>query len=260
MKEPSLRRLYLDRPPVLTFAPLAWLKLLDFCHSGDTEVGGFGISSATDFLYIQDFVTVRQQVTPVTVRFDDAAVADYFDACVDQGLSLSRCGRIWLHTHPGASVMPSGTDEDTFARVFGACDWAVMFILGRTGRTYARLAFSAGPGGQLLLPVEVDWAAWPDVLSEKYGPLEAHRDQWRQEYAANIQVLLPDLRAAPRALPAAGLPADDRWWGREPWWLDAEDDLNSLIQEELTHERVCNSPDVGPGPAPARDRAAGAPG
>ena len=65
-----------DQPPVLTFAPLAWLKLLYFCHAGDTEVGGFGISSERDCLYIQDFLTVRQQVTPVTVHFDDTAVAD----------------------------------------------------------------------------------------------------------------------------------------------------------------------------------------
>ena len=258
MKARPLPRPSLDRPPVLTFSPLAWLKLQFFCHLGDTEVGGFGLAAAEDLLYIQDFIPVRQQVTPVTVRFDDAAVADYFDACVDQGISLNRCGRLWLHTHPGASVMPSGTDEDTFARVFGACDWSVMFILGRTGRTYARLAFSAGPGGQLLLPVEVDWAAWPDVLSDKYGPLEVHRDQWRQEYAANIQ-MLPDLLVTPKGLPVANPFEDDRWWGREPWWLDTED-FDSLTQEEHYHEPVCNSPLAGPGPAAARDRAPGAAG
>ena len=28
------------RQASLLFAPLAWLKLLYFCHSGDTEVGG----------------------------------------------------------------------------------------------------------------------------------------------------------------------------------------------------------------------------
>ena len=259
MKEPSLRRPFLDRPPVLTFAPLAWLKLLFSCHSGETEVGGFGISSEQDFLYIQDFVTVRQQVTAVTVRFNDAAVADYFDDCIDRGIEMSRCGRVWLHTHPGVSVTPSGTDEDTFTRVFGACDWALMFILGRTGRTYARLAFSAGPGGQLLLPVEVDWSAWPEVVSGRDGPLEGHLEQWRQEFAANIQVPLPVF--FPPAMPiSAGSQADARLWEREPWWAEWDNDFDSLVDEELIHEPVCDHPDAGPRPAAARNRAPGAAG
>lgn len=39
-------------PGVLTFAPLAWLKLQFFWHAGPTEIGGFGISSPKDFLYV----------------------------------------------------------------------------------------------------------------------------------------------------------------------------------------------------------------
>ena len=46
-----------------------------------------------------------------------------------------------------------------------------MFIIGRTGRTYARLTFNAGPGGSILLPVSVDWAAWPDVMLEEQARL-----------------------------------------------------------------------------------------
>jgi predicted PurR-regulated permease PerM len=33
------------------------------------------------------------------VAFDDAAVADFFDEQVDQGVVPERCGRIWIHTH-----------------------------------------------------------------------------------------------------------------------------------------------------------------
>jgi hypothetical protein len=83
----------------LIFAPLAWLKLQFFCHRGDTEMGGFGISAKVDLLYIEDFRTVRQNATWASVAFDDTAVADFFDECVDRGVSPSRCGRIWLHTH-----------------------------------------------------------------------------------------------------------------------------------------------------------------
>jgi len=62
----------------LTFAPLAWLKLQYFCHAGPTEIGGFGITAENDLLHVLEFVTVRQRVSAVTVRFDDQAIADFF--------------------------------------------------------------------------------------------------------------------------------------------------------------------------------------
>ena len=238
-----------DRPPVLTFAPLAWLKLQFFCQVGTTEIGGFGISAARDLLYVRDFITVLQHVTPVTVCFDDAAVADHFDACVDRGINPSRCGRIWLHTHPGDSVTPSGTDEETFARVFGACDWSVMFILGRTGHTYAHLAFSAGPGGQILLPVQVDWSAWPEALLEKEYSLEAVVAGWRQEFADNIRVM-PDLPTPLAGLGVAALFNLADWRDWEPWWGHELETLEILDAEDNNHESVCANPVVEPRSAP----------
>src|SRR6478672_9565176 len=106
------------RPPVLAFAPLAWLKLQFFCHAGPTEIGGFAVSAPDNLLYVEDFQTVRQLVSPLSVQFDDQAVADFFDACVDRGLTPDHFARIWCHTHPAASVEPSATDEETFWRSF----------------------------------------------------------------------------------------------------------------------------------------------
>lgn len=177
------------RPPkrqAVVLSPLAWLKLQLFLYAGDTEVGGFALSSADDLLYLEEFLTVRQSVSSVTVAFDDAAVADHFDACADRAISPGRCGRVWVHTHPGHSPFPSFVDEETFARVFGGCDWAVMLIISRTLETYARLRFSAGPGGSLLLPVEVDWSAWPQLLLEKSGKLGGLFEAWMDEYGRNI--------------------------------------------------------------------------
>lgn len=184
--------------PSLVFSPLAWLKLMLFLHAGDTEVGGFGISSKHGLLYVEDFIPVKQAVTAASVRFDDLAVADYADACVDAGMQPQRFFRIWCHTHPGASPLPSATDEATFSRVFGACDLSVMFIIGRTGRTYARLAFSAGPAASLLLPVSVDWAAWPQVALERIEAFSGLLASWIAEYAANIH------RREPVVLPPVG--------------------------------------------------------
>jgi proteasome lid subunit RPN8/RPN11 len=155
--------------PKLRFSPTAWAKLLFLRDCGTTEVGGFGVTNAKDLLYVEDFVLIRQACSPVTVAFDDDSVAEFFDYQIDAGRRPDQCGRIWIHTHPGTSAEPSRVDEETFARVFGPSDWAVMAILACGGRTYARLQYHVGPGGSLRIPVDVDytrpftgtdWAAW----------------------------------------------------------------------------------------------------
>ena len=140
---------------------------------GETEVGGFGISSPGDLFVIEDVVLVKQSCTFATVEFDDESVADFFDEEVDRGRKPEEFSRCWIHTHPGQSAEPSGTDEATFARVFGNANWAVMMILARGGQVYARLRFGCGPGAELRVPVEIAW-----------GVPFAGCDQtaWEQEY------------------------------------------------------------------------------
>ena len=140
-------------------------------------MGGFGISAVDDFLLIKDICLIKQFCTEVTVRFDDQAVADHFDQQVDAGLLPERFARIWVHTHPGKSPHPSHTDEQTFQRCFGGSEWAVMFIVARGGQTYARLRLSAGPGGELVLPVEVDFRQpFPESTSTA----------WQREYEQSV--------------------------------------------------------------------------
>ena len=120
---------------------------------------------------------MQQQCTPVSVRFDDEAVADFFDRQVDKGRHPRQFARIWVHTHPCDCARPSGTDEQTFARCFGRADWAVMFILACGGETYARLRFNVGPGGELEIPNEVDFSL-PFAAAEQ--------EAWEQEFQANV--------------------------------------------------------------------------
>ena len=235
-QEPLRRR----EPPghTLVFAPAAWLKLMFFLHAGETEVGGFAVTAERDPLYVEQFVTVKQLVSAVSVEFDDDSVADHFDACVDAGLKPDRFARVWVHTHPGDSPRPSFTDEHTFARVFGACDWALMFIVSRTGRTYARLAFRAGPGAEVLLGVAVDWAAWPQSVLEDQGHWDPLLVNWAEEFERNVQPadLYPANGYADEPLlrlatgqtfsqwgPAEDLDAYDDSDGdpAADWWLDA---------------------------------------
>lgn len=172
----------------LTFSPLAWMKILTMLHAGDTEVGGYGVArDPDDLLYVDDFYTVKQTCSSVSVKFDDSSIADYFDDRVDEGLRPAQFGRIWIHTHPDISPNPSMTDEETFADSFGAADFAVMFIISRDHHVYARMALRAGPGGRVDLPVEVDWERWPLMLKyrgpEKVG-LEVNG--WLEEYHRNV--------------------------------------------------------------------------
>ena len=170
----------------LVFAPLAWLKLRFLLHAGETEVGAFGVTSEHDLLYVEQLTVPMQQTSEVSVEFDDSAVADHFDGCFDRGIAPARCGRIWIHSHPGSSPMPSSTDEQTFARAFGDCDWAVMAIIARGGASYARLRFAAGPGGSVLLPVVVDWQRLPQDLLDGEGMLDDLVGQWLDEYGTAV--------------------------------------------------------------------------
>ena len=182
---------------------MAWLKLLLFLHAGETEVGFFGICAEDDLLYVQDLAVPKQKVSAVTVSFDDQSVADHFEDCAEAGIQPSRCGRVWVHTHPGFSPNPSGVDEETFARVFGSCNWALLAIVARGGASYARLSFSAGPGGDVMIPMEVDWEALPQEIQNREGSLDELFGGWLDEYGSRIfpQDVWQPLANQPHSLP-----------------------------------------------------------
>lgn len=152
--------------------------MLWFRDRGSTEIGGFGITPADDLLYIEDFLTVKQAATAVGVSFDDAAVSGFVDDQVDAGRQPAQVLRVWCHSHPGESAEPSCVDEETFARVFGNADHAVMFVIGKGGKTHARLRFNVGPGGDLLIPAEIDY-------SRPFNGSDF--EAWEAEYQANIK-------------------------------------------------------------------------
>ena len=164
--------------PTLRFTPGSWAKLHHLAHLGDTEIAGFGLADVDDPLLVRDFITIEQKADFASVCFDDDAVAELFDRLVDAGYKPHQFARLWIHTHPGDSPEPSGTDEETFERVFGPCDWAVMGILARGGNTYARLRFNVGPGGSMQIPVLVDWSQ-PFAGSD--------HEAWQQEYGQHVK-------------------------------------------------------------------------
>lgn len=173
------------RQPTVKFTPYAWSKLRYLRDLGPTEVGAFGIASAEDLLKIEDVRLVRQSCTCAYVEFDDESVADFFDEQVDAGRKPEQFARIWIHTHPGSSPLPSQTDEETFERCFGKVDWALMFILSREGKSYSRLRVNFGPTIQQPIRCEIDFdacyagsdhAAWEDEYHSHVQPLDGFRD------------------------------------------------------------------------------------
>ncbi len=195
LRRPRELRTRRPRRPRLRFSPTAWAKLLFVRDCGPTEVGGFGIASEDDLLCVDDIRMVQQACTAISVAFDDAAVAEFFDDEIDAGRRPEQFGRIWIHTHPGSSAEPSHVDEETFRRVFGPCDWAVMFILARGGETYCRLRFRAGPGGAWEIPAEVDFER--DFAG-------SNCDAWAAEYQATVR----KAQAMPAGKPEAQFGAD----------------------------------------------------
>jgi hypothetical protein len=202
--------------PSLRFTPTAWAKLLFLRDYGDTEVGGFGITASDDLLLIEDVQLVQQVCSWAQVLMDDESVADFFDQQVDAGRRPEEFARVWVHTHPGDCPQPSMTDEETFDRVFGRSDWAVMFILAREGRSCARLRFNVGPRADLELPIGVDY-------SSHFGACDF--DAWEQEYLANVRAQ-ESIQGVPSAWePACELPfheePDSEWY--ENWADYAEE-------------------------------------
>lgn len=166
-----------------------------FRDKTDNEIGGFGVTKAGDLLFIEDFQTVRQNVTAISIKFDDVSVGDFFDDQVDSGRRPEQFARLWIHSHPGDSAEPSLNDERTFQRVFGNCDWAVLFVIARDNSTYARLSFNVGPGGRILIPVEVDYDC-------HFGPSD--HASWDEEYRDNVEI--EDILSRS----AAGVAGDDK--------------------------------------------------
>lgn len=164
--------------PALRFSPTAWAKLIYLRDLTANEVGGFGITDENDVLFVNDIAIVRQSVSPVTVSFDDIAVADFFDTQVDLGRKPEQFARIWIHCHPGKCPYPSDTDETTFRRVFGRCDWSLMAIVAQDNSSYARLRFKAGPGSDIIIPVCVDYHC-------EFS--QADHKQWKSEYQENVK-------------------------------------------------------------------------
>ena len=173
---------------MLMLSPIAFLKLQFFLHVADSEVGGFGISRSKNLLYVDDFLPVRQLSSPVGVSIEPGAVAEHLAEMNAIGLEPDECARVWIQTRVGSWAGPCNGTERTFAQACAGCDWSVLLILSRTGRTYARLQFMAGPKMRKILQLRVGWAAWSQMLVDPRAATGNPQEDWMNQYLKKVRV------------------------------------------------------------------------
>ena len=113
-RRPRELRTRRQRRPRLRFSPTAWAKLLFVRDCGPTEVGGFGITSEDDLLYVEDIrlvsKPVRQSLSSSTTRpSPNSSTSRMMPRKPEQ------FGRIWIHTHPGPRLSRALSTKRPFA-------------------------------------------------------------------------------------------------------------------------------------------------
>lgn len=163
-------------------SPYAYQKILFMRDIGDSEVSGFAVTDENEPDLITDFHLIKQECTVVTTEMDSEGLADYLEDMVENGFQPGNCMRVWIHTHPGSSPNPSGTDEDTFKELSSKFAYFVMLIIAEKGAKFGRLAFSQGCGGTASVEWDVDWSVAGEAVDF---------DEWTDEYNKLVNVRKP---------------------------------------------------------------------
>ena len=163
--------------------PRAWAKMRWMFKKADNlEMSGFCISSPDDPFLVVDFYTIKQECTGVETLMDDDDFARYMIKMAKAGVDPCRCMRIWVHSHPFSSAVPSpsGTDEDTFKERTGAdSEWAIMIILGK-GSPFLRLKVKSRLMEEEFF-YDIDWEIdWTSIVDESIVA------EWGTEFKRNI--------------------------------------------------------------------------
>lgn len=181
----------LGNPKQICLSQEAWSKLVAMCHAGETEVAGFGISWGVDPLYIDEFRLVKHEADSAWFEFDDDALANFQAEMFADDIYPDQCRRVYMHTHPGDSAIPSGMDWTNFDEHFANMDWAIMLILARGGETKAILRIRTVPSaheGSSQLPMYVDKElsvvvdGQVDLGKLSFAAADFPYEEWEQEY------------------------------------------------------------------------------
>ena len=110
-----------------------------------------------------------------------------------------------------------------------------MLIQGREQENYCRIRFNAGPGGQIIIPVQFDWASLPKWLIDNAAQMPQLLSTWADEMFACVREL-PDPIYQPPARSFGGKRARRRRRRREaddsmyPMDLNDQNEIASLSE------------------------------
>lgn len=121
--------------PALRFSLKAHTQLQWFLQRTPNEVACWGVcEDPDDPLYVTRLYFPKQENSQAYVEMDDTSNLMMLSTMAKKDIHPYQCQRIWIHTHPGNSASPSGTDQKTLDRISEGCPWFVMFIMAKGGQ------------------------------------------------------------------------------------------------------------------------------
>jgi len=218
----------------LRFTPYAWAKMLYMRDHGDTEVGGYGVTGTEDPLLVTDFRLIKSDCTGASFDMDPDDGVEFMETMLDAGLMPWQYSNILIHTHPGNSPSPSGTDEKNFEAAFSHPNWAIMFIIAEGGAAYCRLKINVGPGSVKEIKVVVDWKTAFNGTNE---------EEWKKEYDAKVKAVHFRMTGKEGvASKGAGCFPEDIFGLDDPLWYDDKEDrwigFSHAQQTELDNQAM----------------------
>jgi len=191
----------------LRFTPYAWEKMQFMLGAVGTEIGGFGLANADDYLLIEDIIIPKQTASMASVSFDKqhlAALAmELADPDGEFKFNLNQCLRIWLHTHPGMGTSPSPQDIKTFTEPdhLGSTSWGIMVILSDVEEPHCQYRVKDPSGNNCFFDLPVDMTVGVDFPAVD----DDTREGWKQEIIENVE---QEIYFAPTT--TAGIPGHRR--------------------------------------------------
>jgi len=193
--------------PSLLLSGQAYLKMKYCAHNFPTEVGGFCEAFENQPFQIATAKILPQESTAASIDFTDDGIVAYMEDGAEKFKGdLNRFFRVWWHTHPGMSAVPSSTDMATFYSLTRTLPWVIMLIVGTEQGISARYG-TIVDGIFLHVPMTVD-VKWD---------LHIYED-WDKEYAENV------------TKPAISAIVHHHGSSYPPYFFDGDDDDQILIQ------------------------------
>ncbi|MGD0115340.1 MAG: hypothetical protein ABSC13_04980 [Dehalococcoidia bacterium] len=129
----------MNDPPVISFTPWAWLKLMIFAQSVAGEVSGLGVIVLEGReMVVQDVLLVPQVCTSGSTELEADGIASLLGELADEGLDVGNV-RLWWHSHGAGGVYLSVQDRETLRDSFPQAHFMVGLVTNRRGDVFASL-------------------------------------------------------------------------------------------------------------------------